>query len=57
VADGRLLTPTPGLGGIGSQVAERAAAFGMRILAVDPKDIPYWSAVSYIGSCSRRAAT
>jgi phosphoglycerate dehydrogenase-like enzyme len=38
-----------GLGGIGSQVAERAAAFGMRILAVDPKDIPYWSAVSYIG--------
>jgi phosphoglycerate dehydrogenase-like enzyme len=38
-----------GLGGIGSQVAERAAAFGMRIVAVDPKDIPYWSAVSYIG--------
>jgi phosphoglycerate dehydrogenase-like enzyme len=38
-----------GLGGIGNQVAERAAAFGMRVLATDPKDIPYSSAVDYLG--------
>jgi phosphoglycerate dehydrogenase-like enzyme len=38
-----------GLGGIGYQVAERAAAFGMRVLATDPKDIPYSSAVDYLG--------
>jgi phosphoglycerate dehydrogenase-like enzyme len=38
-----------GLGGIGTQVAERAFAFGMRILAVDPKDIPYMRAVEYCG--------
>jgi phosphoglycerate dehydrogenase-like enzyme len=30
-----------GLGGIGTQIAQRAAAFGMQVLAVDPKDIPY----------------
>ena len=29
-----------GLGGIGTQVAQRAFAFDMRVLAVDPKDIP-----------------
>jgi len=29
-----------GLGGIGTQIAIRAWAFGMRVLAVDPKDIP-----------------
>jgi phosphoglycerate dehydrogenase-like enzyme len=34
-----------GLGGIGVQIAERAAAFGMRVLAVDPKDVPYLRAV------------
>ena len=30
-----------GLGGIGTQIAQRAAAFGMKVVAVDPKDIPY----------------
>ena len=39
-----------GLGGIGTQVAERAFAFGMRILAVEPKDIPYMRAVEYVGT-------
>ena len=29
-----------GLGGIGTQIAQRASAFDMRVLAVDPKDIP-----------------
>ena len=28
-----------GLGGIGSQVARRAEAFGMRVQAVDPRDM------------------
>jgi len=34
-----------GLGGIGTQVAERCFAFGMRVLAVDPKDVPLMRAV------------
>ena len=38
-----------GLGGIGTQVAERCAAFGMRVLAVDPKDVPFMNAVEYVG--------
>jgi len=38
-----------GLGGIGTQVAERAKAFGMRIVAVDLKDTPMMSAVEYVG--------
>ena len=38
-----------GLGGIGRQVAQRAAAFNMRVLAVDPKDIPFTRDVEYIG--------
>lgn len=37
-----------GLGGIGTQTAERCAAFGMRVLAVDPKDIPYMNAVERV---------
>ena len=38
-----------GIGGIGTQVAERAFAFGMRVLAVDPKDIPFQRAVERVG--------
>lgn len=30
-----------GLGGVGMQVAQRAHAFGMKVIAVDPKDVPY----------------
>ena len=29
-----------GVGGIGTQIAARAKAFGMKVIAVDPKDIP-----------------
>lgn len=29
-----------GVGGIGSQIAQRASAFGMTVIGVDPKDIP-----------------
>ena len=28
-----------GLGGIGTQIARRAEAFGMRVMAIDPKDM------------------
>ena len=38
-----------GLGGIGTQIAQRAAAFGMTVLAVDPKDIPIHRDVAYVG--------
>jgi phosphoglycerate dehydrogenase-like enzyme len=29
-----------GVGGIGQQIAQRASAFGMKVIGVDPKDIP-----------------
>jgi phosphoglycerate dehydrogenase-like enzyme len=38
-----------GYGGIGTQVAERAHAFGMSVLAVDPKDIPLTRTLDYCG--------
>ncbi|HVR30498.1 MAG TPA: D-2-hydroxyacid dehydrogenase [Thermoanaerobaculia bacterium] len=38
-----------GLGGIGTQIAQRAAAFGMRVVAIDPKDIPLHRDVEYVG--------
>jgi len=37
-----------GLGGIGTQIAQRARAFGMKVVAVDPKDIPITSTVEQI---------
>lgn len=37
-----------GLGGIGTQIAERAHAFGMTVIGVDPKDIPLMGAVSQV---------
>ena len=38
-----------GLGGIGTQVAERASAFGMLVNAIDPKDISYINSVTKTG--------
>jgi len=38
-----------GLGGIGTQVAERAHSFGMRVLAIDRRDAPITGAVDRLG--------
>ena len=38
-----------GLGGIGTQIAQRANAFGMRVLAVDPKDFPLNNIIERVG--------
>ncbi|MCC6340846.1 MAG: D-2-hydroxyacid dehydrogenase [Bryobacterales bacterium] len=37
-----------GVGGIGSQIAARASAFGMTVIGVDPKDIPFLPSISYV---------
>lgn len=37
-----------GVGGIGSQIATRAAAFGMTVIGVDPKDISFHPAISQV---------
>ena len=38
-----------GMGGIGTQLAERAHASGMRVIGTDAKDIPFMGAVDYVG--------
>lgn len=38
-----------GLGGIGTQLAQRAWAHGMRVVATDTKDIPLMHFVEYVG--------
>ena len=42
-----------GLGGIGTQVAQRAAAFDMRVQGVDPKDIPLMSSLQRVAKPDR----
>lgn len=38
-----------GLGGIGTQIAQRAKAFDMRVIAIDPKDFPLNAVVERVG--------
>ncbi|MDZ4859862.1 MAG: D-2-hydroxyacid dehydrogenase [Candidatus Hydrogenedentes bacterium] len=38
-----------GLGGAGAQIADRAKAFGMRVIALDVKDIPMMQSVDQVG--------
>jgi len=44
-----------GLGGAGTQIAERAFAAGMRVIATDPKDIPVMRAVERVERPERLA--
>jgi phosphoglycerate dehydrogenase-like enzyme len=37
-----------GVGGIGTQIAERAHAFGMTVIGVDPRDVPFQGAISQV---------
>src|SRR5260370_4720220 len=37
-----------GMGGIGSQIAQRATGFGMKVIGVDPRDIPPSATVSKV---------
>lgn len=37
-----------GVGGIGTQIATRAQGFGMTVIGVDPKDIPFHPAISRV---------
>ena len=38
-----------GMGGSGTQLAERAHASGMRVIGTDAKDIPFMGAIDYVG--------
>ncbi len=42
-----------GVGGIGSQIAQRASAFGMTVIGVDPKDIPFSPYISKVVTPNR----
>jgi phosphoglycerate dehydrogenase-like enzyme len=44
-----------GLGGIGTQIAQRAQAFGMDVYGVDPKDVPMMSFVKGVYTPDRLA--
>lgn len=42
-----------GVGGIGTQIAQRAHAFGMTVIGVDPKDIPFNENISRVVNPNR----